>query len=161
MSRLRWWRRHDEIPVVELGRSNPVRFAIVFIVIVALAVYFGFTKHIPFKHGYRLNAQFVTAVNIKGKSPVRIAGVNVGKVTSIKRNGSTAVVGMEIEPRGLPIHADATVKVRPRIFLEGNWFVELQPGSPSAKALSSGSTLPITQASDPVQLDQVLDALNT
>jgi ABC-type transporter Mla subunit MlaD len=161
MSRLRWWRRHDEIPVVELGRSNPVRFAIVFIVIVALAVYFGFTKHIPFKHGYRLNAQFATAVNIKGKSPVRIAGVNVGKVTSIKRHGSTAVVGMEIEPRGLPIHADATVKVRPRIFLEGNWFVELQPGSPSAKSLSSGSTLPITQASDPVQLDQVLDALNT
>jgi phospholipid/cholesterol/gamma-HCH transport system substrate-binding protein len=161
MSRLRWWRRHDEIPVVELNRSNPVRFALVMVVIVAIAVYFGFTKHIPFKHGFRLNAQFATAVNIKGKSPVRIAGVNVGKVTSIKRNGSTAVVGMEIESRGLPIHSDATVKVRPRIFLEGNWFVELQPGSPSAKTLSSGATLPITQASDPVQLDQVLDALNT
>jgi len=161
MSRLRWWRRHDEIPVVELGRSNPVRFAIVFIVIVAIAVYFGFTKHIPFKHGYQLKAQFASAVNIKGKSPVRIAGVNVGKVTGIKRQGSNALVSMEIEDRGLPIHSDATVKVRPRIFLEGNWFVELQPGSPSAKSLSSGSTLPITQASDPVQLDQVLDALNT
>jgi len=161
MSRLRWWRRHDEIPVVELGRSNPVRFAIVFIVIVAIAVYFGFTKHIPFKHGYQLKAQFASAVNIKGKSPVRIAGVNVGKVTAIKRQGSNALVSMEIEDRGLPIHSDATVKVRPRIFLEGNWFVELQPGSPSAKSLSSGSTLPITQASDPVQLDQVLDALNT
>ena len=68
---------------------------------------------------------------------------------------------MEIESRGLPIHSDATVKIRPRIFLEGNWFVELQPGSPSAKTLSSGSTLPSTQTSDPVQLDQVLDALNT
>jgi len=45
--------------------------------------------------------------------------------------------------------------------LEGNWFVELQPGSPSAPTLSSGQTLPITQTSDPVQLDQVLDALNT
>jgi phospholipid/cholesterol/gamma-HCH transport system substrate-binding protein len=161
MSRLRWWRRHDEIPVVELGRSNPVRFAIVFIVVIVIAVYFGFTKHIPFKHGYRLNAQFASAVNIKGKSPVRIAGVNVGKVTSIKRQGSSALVSMEIESRGLPVHSDATVKVRPRIFLEGNWFVELLPGSPSAKTLSSGSTLPITQSSDPVQLDQVLDALNT
>ena len=68
---------------------------------------------------------------------------------------------MEIEARGLPIHADATLKIRPRIFLEGNWFVELQPGSPSAKAVSSGDTIPITQTSDPVQLDQVLDALNT
>ena len=161
MSRLRWWRRHDETPVVELGRSSPVRFAVIFLLVVAIAVYFGFTKHIPFKHGYQLKAQFASAVNIKGKSPVRIAGVNVGKVTAIKRQGSNALVSMEIESRGLPIHSDATVKIRPRIFLEGNWFVELQPGSPSAKSLSSGSTLPITQASDPVQLDQVLDALNT
>jgi phospholipid/cholesterol/gamma-HCH transport system substrate-binding protein len=68
---------------------------------------------------------------------------------------------MEIESHGLPIHSDATVKIRPRTFLEGNWFVELQPGSPSARTLSSGATLPITQTSDPVQLDQVLDALNT
>jgi phospholipid/cholesterol/gamma-HCH transport system substrate-binding protein len=161
MRRPRWWRRHTEIPVVELNRTNPVRYAIVGLIVLAIAIYFGFTKHIPFKHGYRLNAQFATAVNIKGKSPVRIAGVNVGKVTSIKREGNTAVVKMEIESRGLPIHSDATVKVRPRIFLEGNWFVELQPGSPSAPTLSSGSTLPITQSSDPVQLDQVLDALNT
>jgi len=161
MSRLRWWRRHDEIPVAELGRTNPVRFAIVLIIVVVIAVYFGFTKHIPFKHGFRLNAVFATAVDIKGKSPVRIAGVDVGKVSSIKREGNTGLVSMELEARALPIHSDATVKIRPRIFLEGNWFVELQPGSPSASALSSGATLPITQTADPVQLDQVLDALNT
>jgi phospholipid/cholesterol/gamma-HCH transport system substrate-binding protein len=159
--RLRRWRRHDEIPVVELNRTSPIRFAIVFLLIVIVAVYFGFTKRIPFKHGFRLNAQFASAVNIKPKSPVRIAGVNVGEVTHIKRQGSTGVVSMEIEPRGLPLHADATVKIRPRIFLEGNWFVELQPGSPSTHTLSSGATLPSTQSSDPVQLDQVLDALNT
>jgi phospholipid/cholesterol/gamma-HCH transport system substrate-binding protein len=161
MSRRRWWRRHDEIPVVELNRTNPIRFAIVFIIIVVVAVYFGFTKHIPFKHGFRLNAVFATAVDIKGKSPVRIAGVDVGKVSSIRREGNTGLVSMELESRALPIHSDATVKVRPRIFLEGNWFVELLPGSPSAKTLSSGATLPITQTADPVQLDQVLDALNT
>ena len=161
MSRLRFWRRHNETPVVELNRTSPIRFAIVFIVVVVIAVYFGFTKHIPFKHGFRLNAQFASALNIKGKSPVRIAGVNVGKVTGIKRQGSMALVSMEIENRGLPLHSDATVKIRPRIFLEGNWFVELQPGSPAAKTLSSGATLPSTQSSDPVQIDQVLDALNT
>jgi phospholipid/cholesterol/gamma-HCH transport system substrate-binding protein len=161
VSRLRLWRRHSETPVVELGRSSPVRFAIVFLIVIAIAIYFGFTKAIPFKHGYRLNAQFASAVNIKPKSPVRVAGVDVGKVTGIQRDGSTALVKMEIESKGLPIHSDATVKIRPRIFLEGNWFVEMQPGSPSAKTLSSGSTLPSTQSSDPVQIDQVLDALNT
>ena len=145
MSRFRWWRRYEDTPVVELGRSNPVRIGVVFLVIVAIAVYFGFTKRVPFKHGFRLKAAFSTAVNIHPSSPVRIAGVNVGKVSSVAREGNAGLVTMEIQSGGLPIHSDATVKIRPRTFLEGNWFVELQPGSPSAKTLSSGATLPITQ----------------
>lgn len=161
MSRMRWWRRRDEIPVVEMNRTNPVRFAVVLLLVVAVGIYFGFTKHVPFKHGFRLKAVFSSALNIQPKSPVRVAGVDVGKITAVKRQGSTGLVSMEIESRGLPIHSDATLKIRPRIFLEGNWFVELQPGSPSAKSLSSGATIPITQTADPVQLDQVLDALNT
>jgi phospholipid/cholesterol/gamma-HCH transport system substrate-binding protein len=161
MSRVRFWRRHDEVPVVELQRAKPVRTGIIVIVLVALVTYFGFTKHIPFKHGFKLKAEFATAVNIKPKSPVRIAGVNVGKVTGIQRQGKSGLVTMEIETRGLPIHSDATLKIRPRIFLEGNWFIELQPGSPSAASVTSGHTIPIAQTSDPVQLDQVLDALNT
>jgi ABC-type transporter Mla subunit MlaD len=66
---------------------------------------------------------------------------------------------MEIDKKGLPIHKDATVKIRPRIFLEGNFFVDLQPGTPGAPTLGDGDTLPIAQASTPVQLDQVLTAL--
>jgi phospholipid/cholesterol/gamma-HCH transport system substrate-binding protein len=161
MSRPRWRRRHDEVPVVDLQHAKPVRTGIVVVVIVALLAFFGFTKHIPFKHGFKLKAEFATAVNVHTKSPVRIAGVNVGKVSSIQRQGQAGLVTMEIESRGLPIHSDATLKIRPRIFLEGNWFIELQPGSPSAKTVSSGHTIPITQTSDPVQLDQVLDALNS
>ncbi|MGH2904000.1 MAG: MlaD family protein, partial [Solirubrobacteraceae bacterium] len=161
MRRPRLRRRRDELSVVEMQRYNPLRVGIVFLVILAVGVYFGFTKHVPFKHGYRLNAVFASGLNVKTKSPVRIAGVDVGKVTGLKREGKTGVVSMEIENRGLPIHTDATLKLRPRIFLEGNWFVELQPGSPSAKTVSSGHTLPLTQTADPVQLDQVLDALNT
>ena len=34
--------------------------------------------------------------------------------------------------KGLPIHKDATFKIRPRIFLEGNFFVDVTPGTPSA-----------------------------
>jgi virulence factor Mce-like protein len=161
MSRVRWWKRYDEMPVVELQKSNPVRFGIVVIVVTAIVVYFGFTKHIPFKHGFRLKAVFSTVVNISPKSPVRIAGVNVGTVKSIQREGKAGVVTMEISNGGLPIHRDATLKIRARILLEGNWFVDLQPGTPTSPTVSSGYTVPITQTSDPVQLDQVLDALNT
>jgi phospholipid/cholesterol/gamma-HCH transport system substrate-binding protein len=161
MSRVRWWKRYDELPVVELQKSNPVRFGLIVVVITALVVYFGFTKHIPFKHGFRLKAVFSTVVNISPKSPVRVAGVNVGTVTSIQREGSAGVVTMEITKGGLPIHRDATLKIRARILLEGNWFVDLQPGTPSSPTVSSGYTIPVTQTADPVQLDQILDALNT
>jgi ABC-type transporter Mla subunit MlaD len=159
----RWWRRRDETPVVDLQRTNPVRFGMLVIVIAALIVYFGFTKAIPFKHGFRLKAVFASAqnINVHPSSPVRIAGVTVGKVSGVSREGNAGLVTMEIQSGGLPIHSDATAKIRPRTFLEGNWFVELQPGSPSAKTISSGYTIPITNTSDPVQLDQVLDALNT
>jgi phospholipid/cholesterol/gamma-HCH transport system substrate-binding protein len=157
----RRWRRQERVPVIDLQRSNPVRAGLVLVAIVVVVVYFGFTKHVPFKHGFRLKAQFATAVNIHSKSPVRIAGVDVGQVSSIQRDGNTGLVTMEIETRGLPIHTDATAKIRPRLFLEGNWFVELQPGSPSAKSVSSGYTIPVAQTADPVQIDQVLDALNT
>jgi phospholipid/cholesterol/gamma-HCH transport system substrate-binding protein len=161
MSRVRWWRRYQELPVPELQKSNPVRFGLVTIVLLAIVLYFGFTKHIPGRHGFRLKAQFATAVNIAPKSPVRIAGVPVGQVTAIQRDGNTGVVTMEISGSGLPIHRDATAKIRARILLEGNWFVDLQPGTPSSPTVSSGYTIPVTQTSDPVQLDQILDALNT
>jgi phospholipid/cholesterol/gamma-HCH transport system substrate-binding protein len=159
--RLRPRRRRDELSVVEMQRYNPLRFGIAFIAIILVGVFFAFTKHIPFKHGYRLKAVFATALDIHPQSPVRIAGIDVGAVSSIAREGDTGLVSMEIESSGLPIHADATLKIRPRLFLEGNYFVELQPGSPTAQTLSSGATIPITQTADPVQLDQVLDALNT
>ena len=66
---------------------------------------------------------------------------------------------MEIKKKGLPIHKDATFKIRPRIFLEGNFFIDVSPGSPSAPKLGDGDKVPMGQASAPVQLDQVLGAL--
>ena len=42
---------------------------------------------------------------------------------------------MTINSNGLPIHANATINIRPRLFLEGNYYVDLQPGTPSAPTL--------------------------
>ncbi|MGH2831279.1 MAG: hypothetical protein ACRDK2_00750, partial [Solirubrobacteraceae bacterium] len=60
----RFFSRRDETPVVDLQKTNPVRAGAILIVLIVVIVYFGFTKHIPFKHGFRLNAVFPTAVNI-------------------------------------------------------------------------------------------------
>src|SRR5690242_20268332 len=104
------------------------------LVVIAIITWLGFTKNIPFTHGYEVNAVFQTSGQIKKASPVRIAGVLVGKVQSIERykDSNLASVKLEITKNGLPLHTDATAQIRPRIFLEGNFFVDLKPGSPSA-----------------------------
>src|ERR1700760_3135526 len=113
------------------------------VIAAALLMFFGFTKHIPFTHGYILKAQFESANAIRVNSPVRIAGVEVGKVTAVDplQGTNAAVVVMDLKKKALPIHNDATAKIRPRIFLEGNFFVDLQPGTPDAPNLHSGDTL--------------------
>ena len=94
---------------------------------------------------------------------MRIAGVEVGKVKAVEglEGSNAAVLVLELKKSALPLHADATAKIRPRIFLEGNFFVDLKPGTPGAPVLESGDTIKITQTATPVQLDQVLTSLQT
>src|SRR5688572_1957895 len=123
---------------------------LIMIVLLAIASLYAFTKSVPWSDKHTVQAVFPSAVNIRPASPVRIAGVNVGKVTKIEHLApdetgeataqaggtddpaplnapSTAtVVTMELEEAGLPIHTDATMKLRPRLFLEGNLFVDLR-----------------------------------
>src|SRR5438552_8063686 len=146
--------------------SGPSNFTIGAVVLIAAVIltYLGFTRSIPFRHHYEIHAVFRTANNVKPNSPVRIAGVNVGKVTSVDHLASdhnAAEVTMRIDKKGLPIHKDATLQVRPRIFLEGNFFVDVHPGSPSAPTLGDGDTIPVNQTSAPVQIDQILGTLQT
>jgi phospholipid/cholesterol/gamma-HCH transport system substrate-binding protein len=132
------------------------------LVVLAIGIYLGFTKEVPFRHHYTIEAVFPSANNIRVDSPVRVAGVNVGKVTRIAHvegGRQAAVVTMRIDKKGLPLHRDARMKIRPRIFLEGNFFVDVSPGSPSSPALHDGDRIPINQTSAPVQLDQVLSVL--
>jgi virulence factor Mce-like protein len=131
-------------------------------VVVAIGVFFGFTKSNPFANPYEVKAAFRNVNDLKKKSPVRIAGVNVGKVAKIEPlgpDGRGAMVTMEITKEGLPIHRDAGAKVRPRIFLEGNYFVDLRPGTPSAPRMKDGGTIPVQQTSAPVQFGQFLEML--
>jgi len=136
---------------------------LVTLAIIAILVFLGFTKDIPFTKPFQVDAVFQSANSIRKNSPVRIAGVEVGKVKEIKPQDGTdaAVVVMQIHEDGLPLHADATAKIRPRIFLEGNFFVDLRPGSPGEPELESGDTIKVTQTATPVQLDEVLTALQS
>ena len=141
---------------------TPLAAGLLTIVIVAVGTFLGFTKANPFADPYELRAAFNNAGNVKKNAKVRIAGVDVGKVRSVEPMGDGspgATVVMDLQESALPLHRDARSKVRPRIFLEGNYFVDIDPGSPSAPVLRDGATLPATQTAAPVTFGQVLDTL--
>ncbi|MCW3040309.1 MAG: hypothetical protein JWM31_2214, partial [Solirubrobacterales bacterium] len=143
------------------GGVSAFTVGLALIIVVSIGTYLGFTKNIPFTRGYQVKAVFSQANSIRANSPVRIAGVNVGTVKKVERQPGTtaAIVTMEIQDKGLPLHKDATMKIRPRIFLEGNFFVDVKPGTADSPTIGDNDTIPLAQTSTPVQLDQVLTAL--
>lgn len=143
-------------------RPGNVTVAIIFILILTVGPYLAFTKHIPFtSYGYEVKATFANSANIATNSPVRIAGVDVGKVVASEQDGNATKVTFTVDDTGQPVHDDAFATIKPRIFLEGNFFIELSPGSPSAPELSSGDTIPVSQTATAVQIDEVLSALQS
>ena len=147
------------------SRISNLAAGLIAAVVVAVAIYLAFGGSTPFAGSpFVLKAVFTSETQLHIPSPVRIAGVDVGQVTSVRRlgNGSQAgVITMHIDRQGLPIHADATASIQSRIFLEGNFYVDLHPGSPNAPNLGPGATLPAASTSGPVQLDRVLAALRS
>ena len=157
------------------------------VVVVTLATIVAFSgllgMRMPWQGGYEVKAVFSSAQDLRRDAPVRIAGVEVGSVTNVEALGSAeieefqaqageddpdvdpttvqqgAIVTMDLKEDALPLKTDAAFKIRPRLFLEGNNFVDLQPGSPNAEEIEEGHTFPVNQTSYSVQLDQVLTTL--
>ncbi|MBV8734203.1 MAG: MCE family protein [Solirubrobacterales bacterium] len=139
---------------------SPLKALLIGVVVLGLMSYFVFEKQLPFTHHYTIKAVVRDSNLLASGSPVRIGGVDVGKVTSTGRYGNTnlAQVTMEIDSDSGEIRKDATIAIRPRLFLEGNFYVQLSPGTPSAPPLADGGTIPVDHTAEPVQLDQVLGA---
>ena len=141
------------------------RFGLLVVLVLAAVTYLGFTKDVPLlNQPFEIEAAFRDSAGIRPGSPVRIAGVEVGKVTKVAATspgGRSATVTMAIRDVGKPVHRDASAKIRPRIFLEGNFFVDLSPGTPQAREIRAGETIPVERTAYPVQFDQVLKALKT
>jgi ABC-type transporter Mla subunit MlaD len=138
------------------------RAGLIAVVAILVCAYLGFTKDIPFTKPFELQAVFQNAPPIQTNSAVRIAGVEVGKVSKVESLGGDSPgvrVTMKLKDEALPIHKDAQIELRERIFLEGNVFMNIKPGTSDAPEVEDGDTIPATQTSAPVQLDQVLGTL--
>jgi phospholipid/cholesterol/gamma-HCH transport system substrate-binding protein len=143
---------HRRVPSAVIG--------LLFLIVATVGPYLAFREHLPFvSRGYELQATFKDSLNLQARSPVRIAGVDVGQVTGTEANGDLTAVTFTVEDEGRPVHADASVKLRPRMFFEGNYFLDLEPGSPSEPEMESGENIPVSRTASTVQLDEILTSL--
>jgi phospholipid/cholesterol/gamma-HCH transport system substrate-binding protein len=119
----------------------------------------GVTRPDPFQETHTYYAEFDSAQGLGSIGrDIRVAGVNVGTMGSVEREGDNAVVELTLE-EDIPMHTDARVDMRPHTLFEGSSFVDLRPGSPSAPTLEEGERIPIEQTSNYVTLDEALRVL--
>jgi phospholipid/cholesterol/gamma-HCH transport system substrate-binding protein len=108
-----------------------------------------------------ITAEFSTAQAVtpgQGQS-VDIAGIEIGKVTSVDLEGGHAVVGMDIEPRYMElIHPNADFLLRPKTGLN-DMIVEISPGS-GRKSIEDGAHFTLTQTEPNTNLEAFLATLD-
>jgi phospholipid/cholesterol/gamma-HCH transport system substrate-binding protein len=111
---------------------------------------------------FELKAEMQTAQSVtpgQGQT-VRIAGVRVGDLQKVELEEGRAVVTMTIDRKFLPIYRNATVLLRPKTGLK-DMFMEMDPGDRSAGEFGEGDMIPITNTLPDINLDEVLEALDT
>jgi phospholipid/cholesterol/gamma-HCH transport system substrate-binding protein len=137
-------------------RLHPLAIAALVIFVTVFVVYYAFNEGLPFESEFTLYAVVDNSVNVNGSTPVRVAGVDVGNVTSVSADGQYSKIGFTVDSSSPPVHKDATVVIRDRLFLEGSYYLDLDPGTPSAPIARSGFTIEPQNTDSPVQAYKLL-----
>lgn len=130
-----------------------------------------------FQHQYRLSAVFSDASGVFKGDAVKLAGVDVGRVSAARIEDGHGVVDFMVDD-SVKLTKDATVAIRWRNVL-GQRFLYLYPGSGQGPKLQDGDTIgldnteaagdlgqllnelgPILKAIDPNKANAFLDAMN-
>ncbi len=109
--------------------------------------------------GERVTARFVSVAPLVEGNQVKIAGVVVGTIESMRVRNGLAEVVMELDPEAMPLHNDATFTVRPASLL-GERYIDLDRGTASAPMLDTSRTVPVSQTGTNVGLDDMLNTLD-
>jgi phospholipid/cholesterol/gamma-HCH transport system substrate-binding protein len=121
----------------------------------------SFGGPLPLKpKGYRFTVAFPRSFSLAEESDVRISGVEVGHVVSLKLNneGRTEAT-VELNGRYAPIREDMHAILRTKTIL-GETYIQLIPEGNSGPRLEDGDRLPNSQVEPSVTLDDILSALD-
>ena len=144
--------------------SSPILIGAVTFLVTIIAVFLSYNANegLPFVPTYDVSVQVPDAAGLVPGNEVRIGGKRVGTVSTIGArtgpDGVFAKLALKLDTTAEPLYTGARVTVRPRSPL-GLKYLEIVPHRRGRK-LAANQTLPLRQAREVVDLDQVLDALD-
>ena len=106
----------------------------------------------------------VAAADVTGMQPgneVRLAGVHVGRVTSIGLTHGAPVLKLSVDPRYAPLYHDARVEIRPNTPLQDMYVNIVSRGTRAAGRIPDGGELAAAQTGSSVQFGQVIDIFDS
>ncbi|MGH2555206.1 MAG: MlaD family protein [Actinomycetota bacterium] len=131
-------------------------FTIVSIVFtVGLAMKIGNLR--PFSHTYKLEAVFSDASGVFKGDAVKLAGVDVGRVTGAEIQGGRAVVSFTVN-NSVKLPRDSIVAMRWRNVL-GQRFLYLYPGAERGRYYRDGDRVPLSNTENAGDLGEFLNRL--
>jgi virulence factor Mce-like protein len=142
------------------ARDRHTRNGLIVLGVFGALLYYGYSSgNIPFlpKGGRLVTAEFTTAANVTpGKTPVRVAGVNVGEVEKVQRiPGRRGVrITMRIEDDGVKLRRDARAHIYWRTLLGFSFYIQLDQGADPQPL--GDRTIAQANTTTQVELDQVL-----
>jgi ABC-type transporter Mla subunit MlaD len=122
----------------------------------AVSAFIGYqaSYKVPGRSYYNLKAEFTHAENLANHYEVRIGGLRAGKILHPRVSHGKALVDVRLLSEFKPLLSDSQLRIRLRSAV-GVRYVEIVPGT-KGRPLADGDTLPVSQTSRPVALDQVL-----
>src|SRR3712207_2049984 len=125
-----------------------------------LFLWLAFGGPIPMKpKGYQFRVAFQEATLLASQSDVRVAGVQIGKVTKVEPTPNATMATLEIERKYAPINRDARATLRDKTLL-GQTYVELTLGGNASTKVPEGGLLDARQVKPTTQLDEILNTLD-
>ncbi|MCU1356454.1 MAG: MCE-family protein Mce1D [Acidimicrobiales bacterium] len=144
-----------------MGRRHPRRLAAA--VAVALATALALLPACSLVNDppgpFHLTAEFSRGTGLYPGSPVRVLGIDVGRITKVDNARGHVRVRMRLD-RGTRLPADARATIVPLTLL-GERYVQLGPAYTSGARMQSGAAIPLTRTSVPAEFDDLLRGLQS
>lgn len=108
--------------------------------------------------GTRITAYFGQAVGVYAGSDLRVLGVRVGRVDTVRPQGRQVRVTMTVD-HGVAVPAGAiAVVVAPSVVADR--YIQLSPAYTSGPRLTDHAVIPANRTATPVEIDQLYDSLS-